>query len=957
MYNKYYILRKHKRNKVMNRRSGSKERRTIFQRFGLFFYDRSKTTFALWLALIVFGFLSYAVFMQRQGFPNIEVPINITSGTYFVNNRTKVDDEIVKPLAEIAAKQSNVKTVTSTAGDNFFSMVIEYKDGTKTAPATDSLKSAVSSAGFMPKTATLEYRNINASKFNNQYDVILAVYQPGVTETSLLAAKATEIATGFNGTSGVESVKVINPFKTGTSPITGEPVTLQQTFDRVGIRENGKIVFYPSVAIGVIAKSGTDAIHLEDNLNQQIKQIHTEHDARIEISAGIAENVKGQISNLQTNLIEGLVVVIIISLLLISWRAGLATALSMVSVLLITVGILYVFGITLNTITLFALVLCLGLIVDDTTIMAEAIDAGRKAKFTNREIVASAIKRVARASTAGTLVTMLAFAPMLFISGILGSFIRVLPITIIISLAVSLLTSLTLIPFFSRWLLLSKNRKVGPDRSPVLRLENWTSTKLANLIRVGRRSHKKALLIGAVAALISVGFLGGSLPFFSSLKFDIFPATKDSDQVGATLTFKPGTTIKQAETITDRVNTKIAALLGDNLVKMAYTDSGTTSSAKAQIKLLSFKKREVKSPALVKKLNDNFAAFNDARVKFSQLDAGPPKDDLPFRVQIYSEDKSKSTALAEAIQNYLKGRTLTRTSNKTSFKVVLTNIDGASDSVKRVNAKQLVEVSAGFDADDVSALVTVAQKAVEDEFNVAKIKSFGLTKNDVKFNFGEESNNQASFKTMLLAFPVLLVVMYILLALQFGSLLQPLLIFMAIPFSFFGVAAGLHYTNNPLSFFVMIGFFALIGIAVNNTILLTDFANQAHKEGNGAFESMALAVKARFRPLITTSLTSVVALIPLALSDPFWESLAFTLIFGLLSSTFLVIVSFPYFYLAVEYLRMHFSRSKGLIWIAVTVIVVIVASKIHASLIFPALLIWNAALIVRRITINQLQER
>jgi multidrug efflux pump subunit AcrB len=85
--------------------------------------------------------------------------------------------------------------------------------------------------------------------------------------------------------------------------------------------------------------------------------------------------------------------------------------------------------------------------------------------------------------------------------------------------------------------------------------------------------------------------------------------------------------------------------------------------------------------------------------------------------------------------------------------------------------------------------------------------------------------------------------------------------------------------------------------------LLTDYANQARDQGMRTGEAMASAIKARFRPLITTSLTSIVALLPLALTDPFWESLSYTLIFGLLSSTLLVIISFPYAYLGVEWLR------------------------------------------------------
>jgi HAE1 family hydrophobic/amphiphilic exporter-1 len=145
--------------------------------------------------------------------------------------------------------------------------------------------------------------------------------------------------------------------------------------------------------------------------------------------------------------------------------------------------------------------------------------------------------------------------------------------------------------------------------------------------------------------------------------------------------------------------------------------------------------------------------------------------------------------------------------------------------------------------------------------------------------------------------------MYILLAIQFKGLIQPLLIFIAVPFSLPGVAIGLAITNNPISFFAVVGFFALIGISVNNTIMLVDFANQKRREGLGAREAMAQAIKARIRPLLVTSTTAVVALIPLVLTNPFWESLAVTLMFGLVSSTILVTTIFPYYYLAVEKIR------------------------------------------------------
>jgi multidrug efflux pump subunit AcrB len=100
-----------------------------------------------------------------------------------------------------------------------------------------------------------------------------------------------------------------------------------------------------------------------------------------------------------------------------------------------------------------------------------------------------------------------------------------------------------------------------------------------------------------------------------------------------------------------------------------------------------------------------------------------------------------------------------------------------------------------------------------------------------------------------------------------------------------------------------VGFIALIGVAVNNTILLVDSANQQRRAGGSAGEAIQYAVTSRFRPLITTTITTVVGLLPLALSDPFWESLGFTLMGGLVSSTVFVLLCFPAFYLGLESVR------------------------------------------------------
>ena len=209
--------------------------------------------------------------------------------------------------------------------------------------------------------------------------------------------------------------------------------------------------------------------------------------------------------------------------------------------------------------------------------------------------------------------------------------------------------------------------------------------------------------------------------------------------------------------------------------------------------------------------------------------------------------------------------------------------------------------------------------------------TYGLSAEALQVDLGQEEENQESFATLALAFPILLGVMFILLAIQFKSLLQPLLIFMAIPFSLFGIALGLDLTENAFSFFAMLGFFALLGLSIKNTILLTDYANQARRSGMSVVDAAAEALKERFRPLFATSVTAVVSLIPLALTSPFWEGLSVVLIFGLLSSTFLVVTVFPYYYLGAEFLRLHIKPWHFFVWLIITAAVAVAVGQLFGT--------------------------
>jgi multidrug efflux pump subunit AcrB len=904
-------------------------------KLSLFTFNHARTLALVWVALTIFGVFSYTTFLKREGFPSVEIPFSVINGTYFVNNPAKVDAQVAKPISDIVLKDERVSKVQANSRGTFYSVVVQYEEGTNAGQAGRDLQKQIEQSGKLPKQATMAFTTPKFGFTQRGDDAVISLYSVDSPKTTTqLAAEGKKLADFIKSHNipAIKDVSLINPFIEGVDPTSGKLSSSQAIFDRYGERSSGKTSFYDSVAVGVTQKSGTDVIEMDDQLRAAVTEYNTSQaktSFRAAVSAGYAPQIKEQISELQKALLEGLLAVLIIGSIVIAIRASLITVLAMLTVLATTIGILFLIGYSLNTITLFSLILCLALIVDDTIIMIEAIDAQRRRRKDPRETVHVATGKISRAMVAATFTAALSFAPLIFVSGILGSFIRAIPVTVITSLLVSLLVALIFIPVFARYLLLGK-KQMGAENvhEPAAKVETKIANAITRPMLWARGSTKKLLGVGLVAVLVGTSFIMAAGFLFQKVTFNIFPPTKDTNSLMVQLEFPAGATIDDAIKAAQKSDEVVATTLKENFEHASYYASGGGQQTALFIELLPYNQRDERSPQLVEKLKKAYSGFSDARVTVAQLDVGPPAS--AFTARIETTDRTAGFKLAADIQKFLLKTELVRPSGEKARVVSASVSDTAS--YDRADGKAYVQVSGNFDDDDISTLVTLAQTAVEKEFTPAKVASYGLSKDALNFDFGQESENQDSFKSLAIAFPIVLVAIYILLSLQFRSLIQPLLIFMAIPFSLFGITLGLFITDNAFSFFAMLGFFALIGLSLKNTILLTDYANQQRRLGVPAVDAAAEALHERFRPLVATSLTAVVSLIPLAYMSPFWEGLAVVLICGLLSSTFLVILVFPYYYLGVEFMRLHVSRRAGLTWFGLSIAFVVLLSKTSPQL-------------------------
>jgi len=872
----------------------SSSRRSIITTIALFFTTRWKITLAFLLVVVVAGLSAFGFGLNREGFPPINTPISIVSGTWFVDDAEVVDAELVAPLTEAFAEVEGVESIESQARPSSFAVIVEFESDISSDVGTAALLAV---GATVPDGAEVIYNPVNAAKLVGQFDSLVSVLGPADATAVDLEAQATALASYLAADSAIAVADVRSLVTESIDPDTGTEEIRQTRFTRVALSSAG---YEDAIAIGIVRDddSDLDVLDFADRLDGLITSADVPLADGYEafVTADFATGVRSQLSSLTTSLLTGLAAVALVSLILIGWRVATMTAGFMALVTIGALAGLWGVGYTLNTITLFGLILTLGLIVDDAIVISESIDANKDVSDEPVGVIRAAIDRVGSASFAGTLTTVVVFSPMLFVGGILGEFIRPIPATVIITLLLSFAFSIIFIPAVARVFIVGRR----PVRNPVAKFERFLALRAGRLAAYPSGNGPKGWAVGGGLAAFALAGVMVAGSIFGTLGFSIFPAGKDATGLSIGAEFPPGTTIEDAQEIADEIDDVVLSVLGDELDRSQYL-RGNERLTETVIDLTPIGGRPT-APEFVEQIEAGVAGIAGARITVNALENGPPVEEYPFAAQVEVTDANVEAGqtLALDIREELIGLELEVGGSTVT---ILDSIISTDGEVARSDGGRFIEVRAQFDNDEVTSNLNAAEDHVAAVFPPDDVEARGLAADALRFDFGAESDNQDDFAALGIAGLVALVLMLVVITVQFRSIAQSLLIFLAIPFSFLGVSSILSATDNPLSFLVTVGFIALIGVAVNNTILLVDAANRARRSGATKGEAIQDAITRRFRPLVATTLTTVVGLLPLALSDPFWESLGFTLIGGLVSSTFFVILTFPAFYLALEGVR------------------------------------------------------
>lgn len=858
---------------------------------------RPRITLALWGVLLAVGVYAYVWALDREGFPPVSTPFVGIETDYFVDDIERVDAEIAGPVFDAFAEVEGVGQIRTFSRPNGMFAFVEFESGYVSSEGVELLQAAPQPD--LPDGVVLEMNPEEPTKFADLYDLIVTIAGPPGATAQELEEQADLAAAALAELDEVTDAASLGLVTEAVNPETGTVEERQTSFTRFAAA--GDTDSTEAIGVGVVRNENADidTLDFSDAVQGAIdRDLGLDDGYSAVIGADFASGVRQQLDSLISNLLFGLIAVALVSLLLIGWRTAVLTAAFMATVMLTALTGLWLIGYSLNTITLFGLVLTLGLLVDDAIVISESVDASRDAPSGPEPavgVVRTAVNRVGAASFAGTLSTLTVFAPMAFVSGILGEFIRPIPITVIITLAVSFVLSITLIPALGRVFILR-----GPSgNGPLVRGQKSVARALGRLAAAPAQGGLRGIATGA--GLLAFAFVMVMLAFGAAgrIGFNIFPPTKDSTALQASIDFDDGLTIEDAQSLQAEVDRAALDALGGE-VERYQVIFGSERGSFLFVDLTPIDDRSITSRALVDAIEAATVDIEGVRLSASAVDIGPPPDEFPFQVQVrFAPDQlAVAQELAAEVAATLPGQVLDKsTGDETQFVLAFVSTDG---QIRRLDGERVLEVRANFDTDDLSSNLTAAEDLVGELWPAAELEARGLAADALSFDFGFESDNQDDFASLLVALLVAIVLMLAFLMIQFRSLAQPILVFLAVPFSFFGVFTLLEQTDNTLSFFVTVGFIALVGVAVNNTILLVDAANQERRDGATPAEAIQTAVERRFRPLVVTTATTVAGLLPLALSDPFWEALCYVLIGGLVSSTVLVLTVFPVLYLLVE---------------------------------------------------------
>ena len=740
------------------------------------------------------------------------------------------------------------------------------------------------------------------------------------------------------------------------------------------VRINGEKGF----VLRVKKQANSDVISTVDLVKNHMDKAIKKYDNKIDVfySSDQSKYVRNRLEIVINNGLIGLVLVLVVLGVFLSFKTAFWVSVSLPVSLLGTVALLGATGETINLVSLAAMILVLGIVVDDSIIVAESIHYYKQTGLDKFKSAAYGFKRVIMPVVTTILTTILAFSSMFLMGGTMGKFIYVIPLVVIFALMLSFLEVSLALPAH----LAGVKEKPGEKKWFVF-FENKFEVFLTKVLKI-------RYLVISIFTIVLVF----SLYFASShMKFSLFPAV-GVDNINARLTMPVGSSLVNTEKKAKQVEALITEVVGDDLISIT-TDVGKYFSHKAYfaIELIPSSARVSSSKIILDALKDKANSITDVeKLKFSVRRPGPPqgedieinlisqeglenkraaarleeillsldgvdnvqRDDEPgkerLEVKLDFEKMARLDIDFSTVNRYLRAAftgidvtSIREGQNDINFRIYLGNLKQSEAfirSLKVINKKGRVVPLANFssirqivgepDFNHYNGLRSILLTAsIDDEkTSTSEVMEAAFSQLEIDNNFpsvraiseGGAKETMKSMESFKQAFIIAVFGIFLLLVLLFNSYTQPLLILSAIPFSVIGVIWAFFLHSEPLSFFAILGVLALVGVIVNDSLVLVSHLNylkQKSLEKMSIHQWIVKGARDRLRAVVLTSLTTLAGIIPLAYgiggTDYILQPMALALGYGLLFGTLMTLVLLPCLYLInVEFIN-WFEKFKS----------------------------------------------
>ncbi|MFQ5751520.1 MAG: efflux RND transporter permease subunit [bacterium] len=738
-----------------------------------------------------------------------------------------------------------------------------------------------------------------------------------------------------------------------------EPIVLSRFNDR------------PSVTLTVAKKKQGNSIKIIDEIKELVKKYRTERvpkTASIDIINDTSIRIKEILNVLRNNALLGMVLVVVCLYFFLGLRNAIFAAIGIPVTFMFTFMFMKYTHTSLSGSALFGLVLVLGMIVDDAIVIIENCYRHLQQGHTPQEAVILGTRQVAMPVLSSSLTTIAAFLPLMLMGGIIGQFLKIVPIVVTFALIASLFEAFFILPsHIAEW-----SRKLNKAREGFIRFKKLRRLYVKYLVKFLRHRY---LVLGMTTFLILA-----SIPLIGLVGIDMF-ASEEIPRVFVFVDLPEGSKLELTDQVIQQVE-EIVFELPETELKNVLTNTGLQqrddewffkpSVGQVIVELTDRNQRERTIDDIIADLRSKINKIAGIKsLEFKIFSNGPPTgppveirvrgdyiDELQELVELVKQELNGMEGVFDVRDDFVPGKrelqiivdeekaalvglTVAQIASTVHYAFdggVATEIRDGDEEIdvvvkyqeaNRQNMADLENMKIATPLNNLVTLKDVARLSTKpgyatikhDEFiraisikaDVDESKTSALKVNqEIGRRFAEISKRypgydlvfrgqfeefKEAFSDLGQLFMVGLMLMYIILAGQFKSFFQPVIIFMAIIFAFWGATVGLLFIGSPFNINNLYGLVALAGVAVNDALVFISFINNAREAGVRRWRSILSAGKLRLRPILLTTITTVFGLLPMAIGiggrSDIWGPLANVMVWGLTIGTILTLFLVP----------------------------------------------------------------